>query len=257
MLNKKNIYFYVYLFLMILTLIIYYFSYYNLSLVLFIIGTFFGAFGFYKLKYKKYILFFFGIILTISLSVLYLDINYKFILVDLNQLAFYLLNFLIFLIIPYTFLEIENYVKTRYPSIINILIPNDEKEIKREDSIIIDLIGFFQAIIFLKFLKDEILFLQVFTLIGFITFIIPRSIAIIKDNNKLRKISLDILIFIIISDIYMMIYTFINLDILMFFPDRFNLSGFIIYMLLFLYTFVFSFLFLNDLIEKRYNAHKD
>lgn len=254
---ENNQYFYLAGLIMLLA---YFFNRYlnltRLIVYLYFVSTFLIAIGIFKNEYKRYyfVMTLFLFILSYIILLFNIEYNFKILFYDFSLYSYSknFLNFLMFILIPYIFLEVEKYIKYKYPNLEKILKPENKKEIIREDGIIIDLIGFFQAIIFLKLLNDDLYVLQIITLIGFILFVIPRSISIIKDNQKLRRIATKILLVVFITNIYTLGYVFFDIESFKILNNYLKIDAILVYIISYLYFFIFSLFFMGDIIDNRY-----
>lgn len=128
------------------------------------------------------------------------------------------------------------------------------EEIKREDSVIIDIIAFFQTVIFLNYSGGSMSFYQLLALLGFIIFIIPRGIGIIKDNNQLRKISMRALISVLVMDIGIIVFNYVDkTQIMINLGTVLKLPLDLMFVIFFFYAVAFSGSLFDALISLRYD----
>jgi len=109
-------------------------------------------------------------------------------------------------IIPTFFYILYNKILLRYPNFVYVLSPKDNFELEREDNILIDAIGFFQAIIFIYGVVKQFKIYQNLALIGMIGFVFPRIIGHIRNDNKYRYYSSLLLIAFIFIDVVLIVF---------------------------------------------------
>ena len=131
--------------------------------------------------------------------------------------------------------------------------PKNREEIKREDSIIIGIVGFLQAIFSLNILDQNLIEYQKTIIFGTVLFAIIRGYAIIKDKWIFRSYSTYILISIIITDIIIYLNLYIlEWEQIVIIKNIINIPIDIVIFSLLIYFIFFSTALLSKMIDNRY-----
>jgi len=198
---KENNYFTLIFGCYILSYIFFILNYGLFGLSFFLLSTYFFANYIISLNKKNAVI----LMLIMFIFFSYL-LNYKkgIVLPDIFNMIDFSWYFLAFTDIPLIIICAFNYIFSKKGNLLYILKPNDAEEIKKEDGIIIDIVGFIQAMLLINFSFKNVSLYKYISVVGLIVFIIPRAYAIIKNSSLWRWISTSILLFIMILNSYML-----------------------------------------------------
>lgn len=238
--------------LLIISAVLFTTEYFEAGVIIMIFSG--GLFSLFLISFKdKGTVLFIALLSFILNTVLYTNINILKVnnfIINTIILVWY---FILFTFIPLVMFNVQSLIVRKFPKIPFMLEPLNNEEIKREDSIIIDVLGFIQSILIVKFFIGNMFIYQIIAILGLLIFILIRAIAIIKDSSKYRWISSLIFTTLISFDIYMLSNNYVaNSGVLSTASQITNLDVEVMFIIIFLYLYIVLLMIFFDTLKNRY-----